>query len=416
MDENNLDHNTEEFSNEDLGYFELGERDDLSKTSHHQSNEKKMLSIFFPGILVLFLLTGFTGGGSNHNIPDKTDGFVETGIDDSTSKLNKMSMVSASELRKPVMDTVYTDKDVWYELRVNEQHVYQHWRDGRVVKFPVSSGNKFISKSVEARPGLFAIFYRNPHHKSTQFDDASLYHFQTFNQGIGFHSLNGTGYYSHVGVRPSSHGCIRMKHKDAEQMYNDAEMGTLVLVHYGKFARTVGFAPKGYKNNVEYTNEEQKKMLAQNLLNVLNGNYYNTEREFFVVDPKVIPMSGIYVGYDKKLPKTQKMPSRLYMFVIPPDVLKMRNNYDNYWDEKQADSDFKLVSNIKKEKESSELTIASEEELVKKYFNNPIGILPYYPPTKRTSSVNYSTSNTSSESSSTSSSTNTAPSSPDSGE
>ena len=104
------------------------------------------------------------------------------------------------------------------------------------------------------------------------------------------------------------------------------------------------------------------------------------------------------------------------MFVIPPDVLKMRNNYDNYWDEKQADTDFKLVSNIKKEKESSELTISSDEELVKKYFNNPIGILPYYPPTKKTTSVNYSSSNNTSESTSTSSSTNTAPSSPDSGE
>lgn len=418
MDENNLNNDDLNGSlDESLDKHlsdEFSEEEDVirKEEGHHamyysEAPGGRLFSIFLPGILVLFLLIGFTNEPGKKSVSYKTDGFVEAGLDDTTSRISKSGMVSASELRKPVMDTVYTDKDVWYELRVNEQYVYQHWRDGHTKKFPVSTGNKFISKGVEARPGLFAIFYRNPHHKSSQFDDASLFHFQTFNQGIGFHSLSGTGYYGNLGVRPSSHGCIRMSHSDAEQMFNDAEMGTLVLVHYDKYARTVGFAPKGFKGK-EYTKEEEKKMLAQNLFNVLNGNYYVAERDFFVVDPKVIPVSGVYVGYDKKLPKTQKMPARLYYYETNPDKLAMKHQYENIAEEVTAESEFKLVSAGNNKKKDSDLTYSSDEELVKKFFSNPIGILPYFPPSpKKTTS--YISSNTST---SNQTSTTPAPSSP----
>lgn len=407
MDENNLNNDTHDSLGESLDKHlsdeftddvEISETED--KTYYGEAPGGRLFSIFLPGVLVLFLLAGFANDSGQRSVSYKTDGFVEAGLEDTSSRINKNTMVSASELRKAVLDTVYTDKDVWYELRVNEQHVYQHWRDGRVKKFPVSTGNKFISKSVEARPGVFAIFYRNPHHKSSQFDDASLFHFQTFNQGIGFHSLSGTGYYGNLGVRPSSHGCIRMSHKDAEQMFNDAEMGTLVLVHYGgKHARTVGFAPKGFKGK-EYTIEEQKKMLAENLFNVLNGNYYVADREYFVVNPKAIPMSGIYVAYDKKLPKSQKMPARLYYYKSDSDKLTMKNHYDHLGDETTAESEFKLVAASNKKKENTDLTYSSDEELVKKFFHNPIGILPYYPPTPKKSSYVSTTSSSDNSSSS----------------
>lgn len=407
MDENDLNkdilddsldkHLSDEFSEEETI---IHKEEGMHAEHYGEAPGGKLFSIFLPGVLVLFLLLGFTNDSGKKSVSYKTDGFVEAGLDDTNSRVSKNSMVSASELRKPVMDTVYTDKDVWYELRVNDQHVYQHWRDGHVKKFPVSSGNKYLSKGVEARPGLFAIFYRNEHHKSTQFDDASLFHFQTFNQGIGFHSLSGTGYYGALGVRPSSHGCIRMKHEDAKQMYMDAEMGTLVLVHFGKYARTIGFAPKGFKNKKDYSKEEQKKLLAEDLFNVLNGNYYVADREYFVVDPKVIPVNGVYVGYDRKLPKSQKMPARLYYFKMDSDKLKMKDNYEVIGDEVTAENDYKLVSASNKNKKN-DLVYSSDEELVKKFFNNPIGILPYFPPTpKRTTTYISTSDNTTSESSS----------------
>ena len=100
-----------------------------------------------------------------------------------------------------------------------------------------------------------------------------------FNQGIGFHSIDGTGYYAHLGVRPSSHGCIRMKHDDAETLFRDSPMGTLVLATNGYSARTIAFAPENFENPREYTKDEYKAMLALNLYNLLNGKYYTEERE-----------------------------------------------------------------------------------------------------------------------------------------
>ncbi|MBK7253404.1 MAG: hypothetical protein IPI04_05670 [Ignavibacteria bacterium] len=44
-------------------------------------------------------------------------------------------------------------------------------------------------------------------------------------------------------------------------------------------------------------------MLANNLYNILNGRYYLEEREKFIIDPKVIPVSGVYTSYDVQILK-----------------------------------------------------------------------------------------------------------------
>jgi hypothetical protein len=43
-------------------------------------------------------------------------------------------------------------------------------------------------------------------------------------------------------------------------------------------------------------------MLANNLYNILNGRYY-LEDEKFIIDPKVIPVSGLH-SYDARFPKS----------------------------------------------------------------------------------------------------------------
>ncbi|HEX2788038.1 MAG TPA: L,D-transpeptidase [Ignavibacteria bacterium] len=357
--------------------------------NHKNDNGGKLFSFITPVILALFLFSGFISNNKEQVHIAKNDGFYELG----SKKKNdgKINLLSASDINSPIKDTVYTDKDMWLEVRVDKQYVYEHWRDGRVVAFPISSGNKFIHEAVEARPGLFAIFYRNEHHKSTQFSDASLYHFQTFNQGIGFHALDGTGYYGNLGVRPSSHGCIRMRHEDARQLYKDAEMGTLVIAHNGDISkRTVGFAPKGYKQEKEYTKEEYKEMLAKNLYNVLHGNYFTEEREFFVVDPKAIPPWGVYNGYDAELPKRQKSPQHIYNFKQESDRMAGDNvsvSEENIYDSETAMSEFNLDEAVINENEVKNLKspvvdVTSKETLIKKYYHNPIGILPYYGPKK----------------------------------
>ncbi len=347
-----------------------------------------LFSTIIPLILIVFFLIGITnnsflGGDDKKN---NSEIFTETNTESNIKNTGKVNILSDEDLSMGLKDTVYTNLDVWLELRPDEQMLYQHWRNGKTVKYPITSGNKYLSKGVEARPGIFAIFYKNPHHKSVQFNDAALYHFMTFNQGIGFHSLAGTGYYQYLGVRPVSHGCIRMRHEDARKLFSDCPMGTLVLVHRGYTSRTVGFAPKDFKNEKEYTKEEYKLMLAENLLNVLEGKYYLKERHYFVVDPKVIPVSGIYTSYDKKIPERQKLPKSTLRIASYTDRLNVNTDALVIMDSSQAYNEFTLnefLIRAEDIKTDDKNLISSSEELVKKYFHNPIGILPYFPPTNK---------------------------------
>jgi len=271
--------------------------------------------------------------------------------------------------------------------------LYQHFRNGKVVSYPISSGNKYLNRSIESRPGLFAIFYKEAHHESSQYDNADMYHFMPFNQGIGFHSLNGTGYYGNLGKTPSSHGCIRMRHQDAEKLFNECPIGTLVLAHRGYSSRYVGFAPETFKNEQEYSKEDLKTYLAANLYNILEGKYYVNDRKYFVINPEIIPRSGIYTAYDKQIPEKQLLPKGTYKFALRSDKLNYERQ-DYHFDlnvkdglEIESGNEVMVSNNDKSENTNSNNTDIDlpmpKDELVKKFFNNPIGVLPYFPPVNK---------------------------------
>lgn len=347
-----------------------------------QKGREKFYFIF-PVLISLMLLIGIPQNLESKTTSDK--GFREIGSNSEHSNF-EVNILSETDLSMGIKDTVYTDKDTWLELRIDLQMLYQHWRDGRVVKYPISSGNKFLDRSIESRPGLFAIFVKEERHESSQYNNAEMYHFMPFNQGIGFHSLNGTGYYGNLGVRPSSHGCIRMRHDDVKKLFKESPLGTIVLAHKGYSARTIGFAPKEYENKEEYSKDDYKKMLAENLANILNGDYYMKERKFFVIDPKVIPVSGVYISYDRKIPEKQKLNKTTFLFLNNSDLLSMRERIIHIIpEEKSSEIDEILQTLIIEEKEIKkevQTDYFSDAELIKKYFHNPIGILPYFPPKK----------------------------------
>ncbi len=338
----------------------------------------------FPFILFLYFIAGVSNeAGKNYDV-EKSGGFSEiTATGDSSFFSMKYNILSEEDLSAKLKDTVYTTLDSWLELRIDQQMVYQHWRDGRTLRYPVSTGNKYLSRSTDSKPGLFVIFYKNEHHQSTQYDNADMYHFMPFNQGVGFHSMNGTGYYAALGKYPSSHGCIRMRHEDAKKIFKDSPLGTIVLAHNGYTARTVGFAPKDYEPPVEYSKEEYKLMLAKNLYNILNGNYYTKERYYIVIDPKIVPSSGIYISYNKKIPERQNLPKTIYTIrYIINDRLKDNLHYLNSKTEVTSDTTLFEENILNEGNLTVEYTVPdySDEDLIKKYFRNPIGILPYYGP------------------------------------
>ncbi len=338
-----------------------------------------MLSFIFPIIFLILTASTLPVKLSENKIITKDLGISEKGIYDTTAKRSLINILSEKDLVSQIEDTVYTDLDCWLELRIDLQMLYQHWRNGQVDKYPVSSGDKLLDKGVESRPGLFAIFYKNRHHISSQFNSADMYDFMPFNMGIGFHSLDGTGYYGNLGRAPSSHGCIRMRHEDAAKIFKDCPLGTLVLAHRGNSIRTVGFAPKNYKNEIEYSKDDYKIMLSKNLYNVLEGNYYIADRYYFVVDPKIIPKSGIYIAHDKSLPEKQKLPSSSFQIKIFSDRLNS-NKFGISSDIQDKSFLEECFSDIISDESNPDTDLNDDKALIKKYFNNPIGVLPYYGP------------------------------------
>lgn len=352
------------------------------------TTDKGKYMILVPLVLICFLVASFAiqaGDGSRESVNPKIEGFVEyfgSSINNIKSA-QKTNILSESDVSVGLKDTVYTDKDCWLELRIDQQMLYQHWRSGKVEKYGISSGNKYLDRSIESRPGLFAIFVKEERHESSQYNNAEMYHFMPFNQGIGFHSLNGTGYYGNLGVRPSSHGCIRMRHDEVKKVFNDCPLGTLVLAHKGYTARTVGFAPQGYVNKDSLSKDDEKYLLASNLYNVLEGNYFVSERKFFVVNPKTIPVSGVYMGYDAKMPERQKTKKSVYYFINASDVINSYRVGDILDSVKSAEFlvDFNYDEvDFKDNNLSRDLSSA---EIIKKYFSNPIGVLPYFPPVNK---------------------------------
>jgi len=354
---------------------------DGEKSVRNEKKNGKLYSFGIPVIFLAFSIFGFVGNPTfkYNSLKNKTQFETKGGEIKNAGKFN---ILSSEDLSGTLKDTIYTDKDCWLELKIDKQMLYQYWRNGRIEKYPVSSGNKYgDAEALESRPGLFAIFIKEEHHISTQFNAANMYHFMPFNQGIGFHSLDGTGYYEHLGVRPASHGCIRMRHEDARKLFRDCDYGTLVLATKGYSARAVTFVPAGFKNEREFTKDEFKLMLATNLYNLLNGRYYIEDREKFVVDPKVIPVSGVYSGYDTPIPK-QFVPRSYVAHYEIPDRLSYRRNPTILKGTKSKEF-MKLVNNdtnVPEDNSEEKLLEDSTEDLVKQYFNNPIGVLPYFGP------------------------------------
>jgi hypothetical protein len=258
--------------------------------------------------------------------------------------------------------------------------LFVHYKNGSVKNLPVSTGNKFLSKGIESRPGLFAIFLKEEVHLSSQFDNARMNYYMPYNMGIGFHGLPGTGYYGFLGARPSSHGCIRMRNEDVKGLFNECKIGTIVLAHTGHSARVVAFAPEGFKNDASYTKDDYMNMLAYNLSSIMEGKFFVNPPKRFIIDGTIIPRSGINVRSIEEIPDRQKMPYKPTFFEVKPDKLK----HDNYAGEikEVEESEFSSNLNSLDSLSNSNVGLPVSPEMVKKYVYNPLGVLPYFPPNR----------------------------------
>lgn len=352
-------------------------------TPQKNGGKSNLLSLLIPFVISILLIAGFTEIKS-YSRNDPFDGTDKDGeyVNGKFPKINFLALLTQEQFSENLRDTVYTDKNVWLELRIDEQVVYVHYKDGRLKQYPVSSGNKFLSKGIESRPGLFAIFLKEELHLSSQFDDAKMFNYMPFNMGIGFHSLAGTGYYGSLGVRPSSHGCIRMRHEDAKALFDECVLGTLVLAHRGNTARVVAFAPDRFKNEREYTKDDYMNLLAYNLNSIYEGKYFINQPKRFIIDPSVIPRIGYNVGSTDDIPVKQQIP----VYITYPDFKNDKLVDPTVSEIKLKDLNEDGLAGTFQFENSD--TISNSDlpgvtsDLVKKLVYNPGGILPYFPPDK----------------------------------
>lgn len=140
-------------------------------------------------------------------------------------------------------DTLYVLDSTFVEVDLSRQRLYYHHRDGRIYDYPVSTGDASLDRGVATRTGIFTIKEKQRRHVSSIFD-VPMQYWMPFDGGIGFHALNGKDYYRFLGVRPSSHGCVRMSREDAGALYESAGRGTAVIVHKGNPARVLQFGDR----------------------------------------------------------------------------------------------------------------------------------------------------------------------------
>ena len=100
-------------------------------------------------------------------------------------------------------------------VSLSQQRVTIYDADGKILQAPVSTGQK----GYETPAGIYSVIEKNREHYSNLYDDASMPFMQRLTwSGIALHAGVLPGY-------PASHGCIRMPHAFAEQLFELTKLG-----------------------------------------------------------------------------------------------------------------------------------------------------------------------------------------------
>lgn len=137
-------------------------------------------------------------------------------------------------------DTVYVMDTTYVEIRLDQQKILYHFRDGRVDSYLCSTGTPSIKDGIATRPGIFTIQSKAKKTMSQEFQ-VYLNYWMGFDGGIGLHGLDHRSYYRFLGRRASSHGCVRISNESGAQLFGKVSMGTVVYVHSGSPARIIAF-------------------------------------------------------------------------------------------------------------------------------------------------------------------------------
>jgi len=228
------------------------------------------------------------------------------------AKFDKSAPVYFSHIK--MLDTIHLLGDNYIEINLKTQNAVLHRRNDTSLIYRISSGTDRISEGINTTEGFFTVQTKLEVAVSKQFEDAKLLYWLGFNGNIGFHGLQTSGYYAHLGRRPSSHGCVRIGRDDAKDLYTRVKRGTPVIVHYGKYALTPIFSD--YKNFVEgydfllsNNSRVNKKIFESRLKNLYLGRSLRENRgRLFVDGTTIMKPFGFDIGDYSKVPNNQLRP------------------------------------------------------------------------------------------------------------
>jgi len=214
---------------------------------------------------------------------------------------------------KQLRDTVFTNKDYFIDVNLATQQACLYSRDGSELHFPISSGTKRVEKGMDTNEGLFAIQWKAKKQYSVQFDSTVMLNWMGFNNGIGFHALQGKSYYKYLGKKNVSHGCVRLSREDAQIVYEKVERGIPVLIHKGNNAITVAFTSEGESYN-QFSYSETYRQLKERYQKLYDGDYFISSNEKILIDEKNIYSNGLPIGNSELIPAKQNLkPATLWV-------------------------------------------------------------------------------------------------------
>lgn len=233
-------------------------------------------------------------------------------------------------------DTIYFLGNNYIEINLKTQKATLFHRKDSARVYKISSGTSTITDGLETPDGIYTVQSKSPLAISKQFNDAELYHWIGFNGNVGFHGLKGTGYYRTLGLRPSSHGCVRIGREDGEDLYGRVILGTPVVVFhnepafYFKFASINEYNPE-FDFLLEKSSPSFKKLMKMRMQNIYKGMALRHNKGKVFLDGKsVLRPGGFEIGEMSLIPAYQKLPLNLQVRKILRDNL-ITHQYPKEW-------------------------------------------------------------------------------------
>jgi hypothetical protein len=169
----------------------------------------------------------------------------------------------------PLRDTLYILDSTYIEIRLDEQQIYQHFRNDSTYIYTCSTGNPAVPKGIATREGIFTLKWKAVKQQSSRFE-VPMYYWMPYDGGIGIHALAGQAYYWDLGSAATSHGCVRVSRESGEEIFENSPVGTVVYVHSGRPARVLAFADSGMAG-LRIVTQSDQSMLRRRLAAVMRG-------------------------------------------------------------------------------------------------------------------------------------------------